>query len=908
MTFNNQPRLHTIITRASNRTENHPHNIRKGFGLILVFFLGLAFLSQLHAAEPVSLDFADFKSLPNGGVEIRLALSGNAPTPADYTSNNPAKISLDLSNTSNNLPWSLPLPIEIAGVNSVQATETEGRTRIDIDMNELAPYRIRVAGSDIFIAIDGTEAAKAPAAVGATETVKPATSVEPVKPATIVASAPKAVASPPKPVADMEAESRTLAQSSARPGGFAQLSAAAFNKLPGDQVQIRLTFSRAAVEPGSFTINNPARIALDFPGTLNAMGWKSKNIGLGFAKSMTVVEAGDRTRVIINLVSLIPFETEVAGHDVILTLAGTRTASDSGVPTAGKVSTTVPGDNTIYSISNIDFRRGAQGEGRIVVTLSDANTPASTGESGQQIFVDFGNTGLPQDLQQRLDVSDFATPVRYIDATKVGNRVRLAITPQGEYEYLAYHSGNVYTVEIKPAQKETKADGKIDDKGYSGEKLSLNFQDIEVRAVLQLIADFTDLNMVTSDSVRGNLTLRLKNVPWDQALDIVLKTKGLAMRRSGTVILVAPSEEVAAREKLELEAKKQLEKLEPLISELIQVNYAKASEIAKMLSDKAASVMSERGSTTVDNRTNTILVVDTSDKLDAVRKLVSKLDVPVRQVLIESRIVIADNSFAKDMGVRFGVSGIGNKDTLTTTAGTLEGTDSVIQQGVVSGTPLVNASPPALNRRLNVNLPASTGNPARIALAILGSNSLLDLELSALQTDGRGEVISNPRVVTANQQEALIQQGTQIPYQEASSSGATSVSFKEAVLGLKVRPQITPDDRIFLDLAVNKDSVGAVFNGIPSINTKEVKTQVLVNNGDTVVLGGVYEQESSTGVSRVPFFGDLPLIGALFRSTSTKDNKSELLIFVTPKILKEGLNQDGTTTASSPTPSQATGQ
>jgi len=845
-------------------------------------------LSTGLALAANSLDFADFKATDNGAVEITLSMSGSAPTPQDFTSANPARISLNLNNTKNNLPWKLPLPIEVSGVNSVQAVEENGRTRVDIDMNALSPYRIKTAGNSIIITVEGdgsgksSSSAKAPAA--------PKAKAKPAAPP-MVATAPAQPAAAPA-VIEEPAPRRTLAQSS---GATTQLRQVSFNKVPGDKVQIKLTFSQSAIEPGSFTINNPARIALDFPNTVNTLGWKSKNIGLGFAKSMTIVEAGNRTRVIINLVSLIPFETQVAGRDVFITLAGTRTASDSGVPTATSISTAVPGDQTVYSITNIDFRRGAKGEGRVVVTLSDPNTPASSGESGQQIFVDFGNTGLPQDLQQRLDVTDFATPVRFIDATKVGNRVRLAITPQGDYEYLAYHAGNIYTIEVKQAVKEEKKDGTIDENAFTGEKLSLNFQDIEVRAVLQLIADFTDLNMVTSDSVRGNLTLRLKNVPWDQALDIVLKTKGLAMRRNGTVILVAPSEEIAAREKLELEAKNQLEKLEPLNSELLQINYATAKNIAKILKDKAASVMSDRGSTTVDERTNTILVVDTADKIDAVKKLVAKLDIPVKQVLIESRIVIADNSFAKDLGVRFGVTANGNEDTLVTTTGTLEGTNTIVNQAIANGgTPLPSpTTPPSVANRLNVNLPV-TGQPGRIALSILGSNTLLDLELSALQSEGRGEVISNPRVVTANSHEAYIQQGTQIPYQEASSSGATSVSFKEAVLGLKVTPLITPDDRIFLDLAVNKDSVGAIYAGVPSINTKEVKTQVLVRNGDTVVLGGVYEQESNNSVTRVPFFGDLPLIGALFRSTSTIDNKSELLIFVTPKILKDGLNAQAT--------------
>jgi len=673
----------------------------------------------------------------------------------------------------------------------------------------------------------------------------------------------------------------------------ATLQSITFNSLAGEKVQIKLSFAGPAVAPGSFTINNPARIALDFPNTANRLGWKSKNVGIGFAKSITAVEAGNRTRVVLNLVQLIPFETRVSGNSVYLTLAGSRVASP-GQKTSTPItaSTAVPGDEAVHSVTNIDFRRGNNGEGRIIITLSDANTPASTGESGRQIFVDFGNTGLPQELQQRLDVIDFATPVQYVDATRVGNRVRLAITAVGNYEYLAYNSGNTYIVDVKPVVDEVISEEDKEKERFTGEKLSLNFQNIEVRAVLQLIADFTNLNMVTSDSVSGSVTLRLKNVPWDQALDIILKTKGLGMRQSGNVIMVAPSEEIAAREKLELASKKQIEELEPLRTEIIQINYAKATTVAGLLKSKGTSVMSERGSTNVDERTNVIIAVDTVDRLDDVRKLVETLDIPVRQVLIESRIVIAVDSFAKDLGVRFGVTAVGNNAVLSTTSGSLDATDTIINQGIVRGTPIPSpVVPPNQDDRLNINLPAlpAAGNAAGIALAILGSNALIDLELTALQVDGKGEVVSNPRVITANQQEAIIEAGDEIPYQEAASSGATSVSFKKAVLALKVTPQITPDDRIILDLNVKKDSVGAVFAGVPSIETKEITTQVLVSNGETVVLGGIYEESNNESATKVPFLGDIPFLGVFFRSTTRQEDKQELLIFVTPKIIKENL-------------------
>jgi type IV pilus assembly protein PilQ len=829
-----------------------------------------------------TLDFADFKSTADGGVEIRLAFSESPPTPTDFTSKSPAKLSIDLAKTKNNLPWSLPLPVDVAGVKTLKASQSVDRTRIAIDMETLKTYKIRAEGNNLFVTFPGEEGSATP---------EPTTTIAAVAPAQ----------AEPEPAAAEEPPRRTVPAPAPAPrpryaGSGTALQDVTFTQLPGERIQFKLSFSRNAVEPGSFTIDNPARIALDFPDTASALTWKNKNVGMGFAKSITAVEAGNRTRVILNLVQLLPFETEVSGSNVYVTLDGGRAASKDAPSAPSKISTAVPGDDTLHNITNIDFRRGAQGEGQIIITLSDANTPASTGESGNKIFVDFGNTGVPNDLLQRLDVIDFATPVQYIDTTRVGNRVRLSITPAGDYEYLAYHSGQTYTVEVKPRIKaEAEKEKEEETKGYTGEKLSLNFQDIEVRAVLQLIADFTGLNMVTSDSVKGNLTLRLKNVPWDQALDIILKSKGLGMRRSGNVILVAPTEEIAAREKLELEAKKSIETLEPLRSDIIQVNYAKAATIASILQAKGTGVLSERGSTTVDDRTNTIIAVDTADRLLDVRKLVARLDVPVRQVMIESRIVIADNNFAKDLGVKFGVTGINNKSTISTTSGTLTGTDTIVQQGITNGTPI----PPPVNvgtvpQRLNVNLPAlpPAGIPGSIAFAVLGSNTLVDLELSALQIEGRGEVISNPRVVTANQQEAVIKQGSQIPYQEASSSGATSVSFKDAVLSLKVTPQITPDERIILDLAINKDSVGDIFNGVPSIDTKEVQTQVLIDNGATVVLGGVYEQAKNSGVTKVPFLGDLPFIGALFRSKTIKDEKNELLIFVTPKILKQSLSTD----------------
>lgn len=510
-------------------------------------------------------------------------------------------------------------------------------------------------------------------------------------------------------------------------------------------------------------------------------------------------------------------------------------------------------------------------------------------------MVDLVGVSLPEKLHRRLDVIDFATPVQIIDSEQRGNDTQLILTTSGKFEHLAYQSENTLMIEVKPVVVDAQSAEK-DQFGYKGEKLSLNFQNIEVRAVLQLLADFTGMNLVTSDTVQGNLTLRLKNVPWDQALDIILKTKGLAMRQNGNVMLVAPAAEISAREKQELESQRQLVELEPLYSELIEINFAKASELASILesdtsdSDGGVGVtgfISERGSVTVDERTNSLLLRDTADQLVQIRKLIEQLDIPVRQVLIESRIVIANNDFSKELGVKFGVSSSNSTSSNLLNSGAVSGNLGDITN---TGTELKPSGTPG--QALNVNMPVTTEGVASLGLALakLPFGTLLQLELSALEAEGRGEVVSSPRVITSNQQTALIEQGTEIPYQEASSSGATSVSFKEAVLKLEVTPQITPDDHIVMDLKINKDE--PVFDQrftVPSINTKKVETQVLVDNGETVVLGGIYEQTTSNGSARVPFFGDLPYVGFLFKTTEEVDKKQELLIFVTPKIIKDSL-------------------
>jgi type IV pilus assembly protein PilQ len=656
------------------------------------------------------------------------------------------------------------------------------------------------------------------------------------------------------------------------------LQAVEYSSLPGNKAQITLTMSQPATTPLSFTIDNPARIALDFPDTANSLANRSQNIGIGMADSMTVVEAKGRTRVVVNLVDMVPYEAHADGNKVVLTIQN----AGSELSEAEAVSNQATGGSS-NMISNIDFRRGEGGEGRVIVTLSDPSIPVDMRQESGLVVVDFYRAQLPRELERRLDVLDFATPVKTVDTYTKGENVHMVITPMGNYDYLAYQADDQFTIEVRQLTKKEVEEKKKDEFGYSGERLSLNFQDIEVRSVLQLIADFTGINVVVSDTVKGSLTLRLKNVPWDQALDIILKTKGLAMRQTGNVMLVAPSEEIAAREKLELESQKQIQELEPLYSEYIQINYAKASDITALLKSGDTTLMSERGMATVDERTNTLLVQDTAAKLAEIRKLIAQLDIPVRQVLIESRIVLANNDFARELGVQFGVA----KQTSYDNG----------HQVVVGGTqgngftvtgPQTGFDPGDGTEGLLVDLPA-IGAVSSIGLAIgkLGSH-LLQLELSALESEGKGEVISSPRVLTSNQKAAFIETGTEIPYQEASSSGATATSFKKAVLRLEVTPQITPDDRIIMDLLINKDSVGNItVNNVPTIDTNEVSSQVLVDNGETLVLGGIYEETNTHSVTRAPFFGELPVVDWLFKRTVNQHDKQELLIFVTPKIVKE---------------------
>jgi type IV pilus assembly protein PilQ len=675
-----------------------------------------------------------------------------------------------------------------------------------------------------------------------------------------------------------------------------QLQSIDVQTLSGQQVQLKLHMSGPAPEPLPFTIDKPARIAFDLPNTTLALASRRFDVRSGGVDTVLAAEANGRARVVVNVDSLMPYTTKVDGNMIVVTL-GQQPGADVGKPAAARAASTPTGAPAERAIRTIDFRRGADGTGRVIVQLTDPRTPVNVRQEGQQIVVDFAGTVMPKNLMRRYDVMDFATPVQTVDAVRVEGSSRLVISSQGDFEQLAYQSDNQYTVEIKPSSKRTA--GAEEKKEYTGERLTLNFQDIDVRSVLQLLADTSGQNIVVSDSVSGNLTLRLQNVPWDQALDIVLRTKGLDKRRQDNVIIIGPTEELASREKAELAAHKEVQELSPTHTEFMQVNYAKVADLAKLIKSTGAkdSMLSSRGSLSMDERTNTLLVQDTNDKLSDIRRLVQTLDVPVKQVLIEARIVIVSDTFERDLGARLGITGFttAGPGSLITVSGNNLGTDSMLTSAFpAGGQPSGFINFPTLNNRYQVNTPASNTNGS-IGLSVLAGKHVLDLELEAAQNEGKTETISSPRVITANQKQATIMQGVEIPYQESASSGATTTQFKDAVLKLKVTPLITPDNRVILDLDVSDDSVGqqvtsATGGSVPSIDTRQIITQVLVNDGQTVVLGGILDTTKSRTANKVPFLADIPVLGYLFRSTTDINNKTELLIFITPKILREGSN------------------
>ena len=651
--------------------------------------------------------------------------------------------------------------------------------------------------------------------------------------------------------------------------------------------------SAPAAAPGSFSVNNPPRVALDFAETVNKVGQNTVELAQGDVRSVAIVQAGSRARVVMNLKRALSYTTSIDGNAVVVALAPVAAGETSPQPAGFSRADT----QASHALRDLDFRRGKDGEGRVVVELSDNGVGVDVRQQGQQLIVDFLRTRLPDNLRRRLDVGDFGTPVRQVRAFQQGDNTRLVIEPQGSWEHNAYQSDTQFVVEVKPVREDPNK--LATRQGYRGDRLSLNFQNVDVRALLQVIADFTNLNIVTSDSVAGSLTLRLKDVPWDQALDIILQAKGLDMRKNGNVIWIAPRDELAAKEKLELESKIQISDLEPVRTESFQVNYHKAKTIYDFLKNKDQTVLSKRGTVIVDERSNKLFATDTPSRLDELRRLLSEIDVPVRQVLIEARIVEATDSFAKNLGSRLGIHDyrgadvghrvLGNNSPRFNIGGRITDTGFHTQQ--------TSTNPDFLKDAQSVNLPAAGIGTAQVgAFSLILFNSaktqFLNLELSALELDGKGKIVSSPRVVTADQVEALIEQGTEIPYQQATSSGATSVAFRKASLSLKVKPQITPDGRIMMTLDINKDSPNTTLStgsGV-AIDTKHVKTDVLVENGGTVVIGGIYTQEERNTTTRIPLFGDLPYVGFLFRNNERVDNRSELLVFITPKIVSDTLS------------------
>ncbi|MFP3677673.1 type IV pilus secretin PilQ [Pseudomonas sp. URMO17WK12:I12] len=646
--------------------------------------------------------------------------------------------------------------------------------------------------------------------------------------------------------------------------------------LPGDRVELKLSFDGPPPVPDGYTTEQPARIALDLPGVVSQLKNKTRDLGGGNARSATVVEANDRTRLIINLTQLTPYNARVEGNNLLVVVGqganskASKPAARAAVATPAPAKTYAPSSK---AIRGVDFQRGTQGEGNVVIDLSDPSIAPDIQEHEGKIILGFARTQLPEKLRVRLDVKDFATPVQFVNAVATGDRATITIEPGGAFDYSTYQTDNKLTVSIRPMTVDDLQKRNAERFAYTGEKLSLNFQDIDVRSVLQLIADFTNLNLVASDTVQGGITLRLQNVPWDQALDLVLKTKGLDKRKIGNVLLVAPADEIAARERQELESQKQISELAPLRRELLQVNYAKAADIAKLFTSvtSAEAKADERGSITVDERTNNIIAYQPQDRLDELRRIVTQLDIPVRQVMIEARIVEANVDYDKSLGVRWGGS-VRNKGNWNT---------SGASDGRTIGTPESTSTNSSF-----VDMGAA-GSTSGIGIAFITDNVLLDLELTAMEKTGNGEIVSQPKVVTSDKETAKILKGTEIPYQEASSSGATSVSFKEASLSLEVTPQITPDNRIIMEVKVTKDEPDYLnkVQDVPPIKKNEVNAKVLVNDGETIVIGGVFSNTQSKVVDKVPFLGDVPYLGRLFRRDVVSEKKSELLVFLTPRIM-----------------------
>ena len=697
--------------------------------------------------------------------------------------------------------------------------------------------------------------------------------------------------------------------------GFASISAHAQNSIQSvnsslqagsEVVRIELAEPLTAV-PAGFTIQTPPRIAIDLPGVGNALGKSSVEVNQGNLRSVNVAQAGERTRLVLNLKQPANYRAELQGKVLVLLLDSTAPlVAQSTAPQTTRFAESL--NATQLPLKDIDFRRGADGAGRVVVDLANNQIGVDIRQQGQGLVVEFLRSSLPDNLRRRLDVTDFGTPIQTVTTSQVGDRVRMVIEPRGVWEHSAYQNDNQFVLEVR-AQKQDP-NKLVQGAGYAGEKLSLNFQNIEVRALLQVIADFTNFNVVTSDTVTGNVTLRLKDVPWDQALDIILQAKNLGLKKSGNVILIAPKDELNAKEKIELESKKQIAELEPLRTQAFQLNYTKAEEVAKGLTGQltgqtggaggtsSTRILSARGTVTYDVRTNQLFITDIPSKLEDVQTMISRIDTPVRQVQIEARIVEANDTFGRSLGVRLGASDLRGIRGGVPGYGIVDG-NRVTIGGNLNAVGSQTLQPGANGDFSNTNfvtMPANVSNQAfggtsaatfALSLFSAGANRFLNLEISALEADGKGKVVSSPRIITADQVKASIRQGSKIPYQKATSSGATSVEFIDAVLKLEVTPQITPEGNVIMTVEVNKDSIGTVFGGVPSINTKSVQTQVLVENGGTVVIGGIFEQNELEQVQKVPLLGDVPYLGNLFKTRTKTADKTELLIFLTPKVVTD---------------------
>lgn len=681
------------------------------------------------------------------------------------------------------------------------------------------------------------------------------------------------------------------------------------SQLPGDKFEVRLAFDEAPPEPKGYTIEKPARIVLDFPDVDSSLKERRIPLTVPNGQSAMVLTSEGRTRLIVNLDQLASYTSRQEGSSYILEVGSAETTGSAESGSKVNISNQMPAaaPSGQAQVSSVDFRRGANGEGRIILGLSNTKVSANLVGTGAGVRLTFKGMWLPPELRRRLDVLDFATPVSVVSSTQEGENAVFNVAASGEFDYMAYQTDREYVVSIKPLTEREKAEKK-QEFAYVGDKLSLDFQDIEVRAVLQIIADFTNLNLVASDTVGGRITLRLQSVPWDQALDLVLKTKGLDKRLVGNVMMVAPAAEIAERERREIETKKQLEELAPLRTEYIRVRYANAREMFSLFSNRGGrgssggssnsrggsgslttdSVLSDRGSGTVDERTNSIIITDTAERIEAFKRLVDQIDIPIRQVMIEARIVVANNNFQRELGIRWGgaTSHTNSNGDTVEVIGSQAGLQGQGPTGFFNGTGPLN-----LTQANMVNLP-TTGTPAgSAAIGVLTDNTYLDMELTALENSGYAEIVSQPKVITSDKQTASIRSGKEIPYQEASASGATSTSFKEAVLLLEVTPQITPDNRIIMDLSVSKDALSGVVNGVPTIDVTRLETKVLVNNGQTVVLGGVFNLDTAKSESKVPVLGDIPYLGRLFKRTLSRTDKSELLIFITPRLLAESLDK-----------------